>query len=94
MQFLAWAFIGLLALIFMLFWMLFERRIPLTTIPSATLWFYWAWQSDTVTYGTTVVLQESYDMLFWIGVFFGLMNIVLLVMWLWVDEDEDIFRNL
>lgn len=94
MQFLAWAFVGLLALLFTLFWMLFERRVPVTTLSSAFLWVYWGWQADTVNYGTQVVLQESYNILFWFGVFMATVNLMLLIMWLWADEDEDVFKSI
>lgn len=94
MQFLAWAFVGLIALLFTMFWMLFERRIPFTTLGAAFFWVYWGWNAANVNYGTTVVLQESYPAIRLFGIFAGLVNVLLLAMWLWTDEEEDLFQSI
>lgn len=93
MQFLAWAFTGLLALVFMLFWMGAERRVPVTTLPSAFLWLYWGWNAGSVEHGTQEVVTQSYPALRWFGIFLALVNAMLLVMYLWTDEDEDVFAQ-
>ena len=93
MQFLAWAFIGLLAFVFMLFWMGAERRVPVTTLPSAFLWLIWAWKATSVEYGTQVIVQQSYPALRWFGIFLAFINGMLLLMYLWTDEDEDVFAQ-
>lgn len=93
MQFLAWAFTGSLATVLMLFWMAGEKRVPVTTLPSAFLWLIWSWKATTVEYGTQVVVQQSYPSLRWFGVFLAFINGMLLLMYLWTDEDEDVFAQ-
>lgn len=94
MQFLAWGFIGLMALLLMFFWMLFERRVPITSVTSAFLWLIWAWEATSVTYGTTVIVEQGYPTLRWFGVFLALINLILLALWLWMDSDEELFNQI
>lgn len=93
MQFLAWAFTGTLALVLMLFWMAAERRVPVTTLPSAFLWLIFSWKATTVEYGTEFVVTQSYPSLRWLGIFLAFINGMLLLMYLWTDEDEDVFSQ-
>lgn len=93
MDYFTWWAIAGLAVVFMGYWMTFEKRVPIATMGSAFLWFIWSQEAMSVQKGTTVVIEYEYPTLRWFGYFMVIVNLGLLVMWLWTDEDEDLFKS-
>lgn len=93
MQFGIWVAIGLLAFGLQLYWMRYEDRIPVTTLPAGYLWMIWGLHASNIETGTTDVVVGSYPEVAYLGYFMMLVNFALLLMWLVTDEDEDVLTD-
>jgi len=70
------------------FWALYEKRVIVMSLLGGVLWLYAGWHAHTIEQGTTVVIQHSTPMLQYVFYFLALVNLVLLLFWVW-SEPED-----
>jgi hypothetical protein len=70
------------------FWALFEKRVVMMSMLGAILWFYAGMNAYQIEIGTQVTLQHETPMLQYIFYFLALLNVLLLMFWLWSEEDQ------
>lgn len=70
------------------FWAAFEKRVTMMSMLSAVLWGYAGLNAFSIEYGTQTVRSVDTGMLQYIFYFLATVNLVLLVFWLWSEEED------